>query len=69
MTQDTTPLGRLLEQDTQARDYYDSLHTLVQNHLEEYANEILSAEDLSRISNVIMSETLSDLDGIYDDEY
>jgi len=57
----------LLEQDTDARDYYDSLHGFVRSHLEEYAQDILSPEDLARISNVIMSETLSDLGGIYDD--
>lgn len=63
----STPLARLLEQDTDARDYYDSLHAFVRSHLEEYAQDILSPEDLSRISNRIMSETLSDLGGIYDD--
>ncbi len=62
-----THLARLLEQDSEALEYYTSLHPCVRGHMEEYAQEILSMEDLTRISNVLMSEELSDLGAIYQD--
>ena len=48
-------------------EYYASLHPCVRSHMEEYAQEILSTEDLTRISNILMSEELEDLGAIYQD--
>ena len=69
MSESTRPthLARLLEQNAEAMEYYASLHPCGRSHMEDYAQEILSTEDLTRISNILMSEELEDLGAIYQD--
>ncbi len=62
-----THLSHLLNQNPEAMAYYSSLHPCVQSHMEEYAQEILSMEDLTRISNILMSHELESLGAIYQD--
>lgn len=63
-----SPLSRLLNQDREAMAYYDSLRPGIRRHMEEYANDILSPEDLSRIADMLMSQNPSDDPEFSDDD-
>ncbi|MGI5848940.1 MAG: hypothetical protein ACOX8Q_02545 [Christensenellales bacterium] len=64
---DHATLNELLKDNIKAKDYFDSLHPIVQFKLRGQANKIATIEDLYAFSNNAMTESLREFNGIYQD--
>jgi hypothetical protein len=64
---DRMGLSELLDEDIMARNYFNTLHPVVQHKVREQADRIGSAGDLYAIANNEMTNALIDINEIYQD--
>ncbi len=67
MERNQVGLSELLDENTKASEYYDSMHPVVQHRLREGADEISTLEDLYAYANNAMTDVLEDFNDIYQD--
>lgn len=65
--EDRMGLRELLEEDINARNYYNTLHPVVRHKVRQQADSIGSAGDLYAIANNEMTNALIDINEIYQD--
>ncbi len=67
MNRERTSLQELLEDDINAKEYFDQLHPVVQHKVREQADKIGSVGDLYAVANNEMTNALLDINEIYQD--